>query len=299
MSMFKSTFEHRDFYNKFIEHYNESERKITAVSEIRANCAELRDQEKRMMDEVSENYQELKDISKKSHLPYSETFSEKNKGSEHPDDKDLHFAREVQKEKAMKKVLRELDEQITNEDHINFSDETLGKLIKIIKRSFDHESTAYYPASEFIKKAKKICEIGALTDKYRGKQRHLNKLLHRAINDDYPAELEKWEQLSDEEQQDLHGVALKKRELKEKDYAKLMPTVVKIAVDIIDDKGNTLSHYITKSNDIRAKLYSNILMKLPEEVKDRLEKDRLRSWLRKDLRSGELKKLIEAERKKR
>jgi len=282
MSIFKNTFEHRVFYNKFIETYKQTSHKVSAVNDIKTHRDVLADQEKELTDQVANRVEELK------------TISNAPPGSSDPQEREYH----THLKQSMKQVVTAVEKEVERNNHIQNPKKTLETLQGVIKNSFDEKFQSFYPATKCVQAIEEICRSGEQVAVFREKQRLLNKIIQEALNEDYPNQLSGWRQLPQDEKQELRGDVLMKHENKKKDYSELMPLIVKFAVDIIDADGKSLSYYVTESNEINSKLYGKIYTKIPDSVKDRLTIDRLRGWLKTDYRSGKLEKLIQEEREK-
>lgn len=281
MSIFKSTFEHRDFYNKFIKKYNNSNDKINTISEIRTQRDLLSDKEKRDEKKVSNHLNDLRIISELPIFPV-------NPGEIGPNILN----------KAQKKVVDEFKGQIERERHIDFSEYSLDYLKSAIENSFPPEVIGHYPVTKCIKKAEVICSLGESIEKCREKQMYLNRIIDQAVNDDYPSKLEKWKQDGeDEKQQPVIGAAKSRMKQKEQDYKNYMPVIISLAAGVMETDCQNLDYYITPKKRISSKLYKKIHYRMSDSEKKVVPIDRLRSWLDEDLKKGKLKKLIKEQEK--
>lgn len=258
-----------EFYNLFIEHYNKSKNKITAVTEIRANRDEFLIQEKECMNQAGRILQDLKGIPKPP--PKSS-----------PKSNEYHYI--IYSNLAMKWVVAEFDEIIKNEYYINYPDKTLEKLEKVINKSF-YRGPYLYPASECMIEAKRICSLGNFIVEYREKREHLDNLLQEILMFDYPPVLRLWEELSDEEKQNLRGASLHKHKQKKINQAVHYPEIYKAALKVIGDKN--LSDFLTPGGNANSNLYK----KIHQRYKG-VALGTLKDWLNDDLKSGKFVKGI-------
>lgn len=270
LTTFKTHIEPSEFYNLFIDHYNRSDQKIKAVAEIGANRDEFSAQIKNNMNVINRVCQDLREIPKTPVLS-----SESSKSS------DYHY--KIYANLAIKKVLSELDEIIKMEHHINNSNKTLEKLERFIRKSFNRGGIEHYPAIECMFTAKFVCTHGDIIGEYRENRESLNKLISQVFMFNYPPDLPKWEDLSDEYKQGLHGATLQKHKQKDVQQQIHYPEILKATLKVIEDK--PLSDFLTSRGNANSALYKGIYSHYKG-----VALGTLRDWLNEDLKNGKFVK---------
>lgn len=274
MSIFKSTFKHRVFYNNFIETYKQSNHKVSAVNDIKTHRDVLADQEKELVGQIAERVEELK------------TISNTPPGSSDPQEREYHTLLK----QGMKQVVAPVEKEVENNNHIQNPEKTLEILQGVIKDSFDEKLQTFYPASKCVQTIEEICRSGEQIAVFREKQRLLNKIIQEALNEDYPDSLVEMGPQSTNEREGLKGAAKSKTELKEIEQAKHYPEIIRAADKVIGNK--KVSDFVTNSGNAKSALYSGILQRYKE-----VPEGTLKRWLNEDLKSGKFEKMLTEYRK--
>lgn len=275
MSIFKSTFQHRVFYNKFVKKYNQADNNISAIKDIKTHRDVFADQEKELVSQIAERVEELKAI---SNTP---------PGSSDPQERVYHTLLK----QGMKQVVAPVEKEVEKNNHIQNPEKTLDILKSIIKKSFHEKLQSYYPATNCIKAIEEICRSGKQIAVFREKQRLLNKIIQEALNEDYPDTLTEMGPQSANESEKLKGAAKSKKDQKETEQVKHYPEIIKAADKVIGNK--KVSDFITNSGNAKSALYSGIFQRYKE-----VPEGTLKRWLNEALESGKFKKMLTEYRQK-
>ncbi|WP_340104157.1 hypothetical protein [Rhodohalobacter sp. 8-1] len=275
MSIFKSTFEHRVFYNKFVKKYKQADNKISAINDIKTHRDVLADQEKELVSQIAERVEELK------------TISNTPPGSPDPNERKYHALLK----QGMKQVLSSVEKEVDTDNHIQNPSRTLETLQGVIEESFDDKLQSYYPATKCVKAIEEICNSGERVATFREKQRLLNKIIQEALNEDYPDALTTMSPQPTDEREKLKGAAKSKKQQKKDEQAKHYPEILKAADKVIGEK--KLSEFITDTGNANSDLYNGILRHY-----DKVAKSTLKRWLKEDLKSGKFEKKLTKYRQK-
>lgn len=275
MSIFKDTFEHRVFYNKFVKTYKNSSYKVSAVNDIKTHRDVLADQEKELTDQVDNRVEELK------------TISNTPPGSSDPQEREYHALLK----QGMKQVVAAVEKKVEKNKHIQNPEKTLEILQGVIKDSFDEKLQNYYPVTKCVQAIEETCRSGEKVAVFREKQSLLNKIIQEALNEDYPDTLTEMEPQPTNESAKYRGFVKTNTVLKPARQAKHFPEIIKAADKVIDNKN--LSDFITNLGNPKSTLYNGILQRYKE-----VPEGTLKRWLSDTLKSGDFEKMLTEYRQK-